>query len=146
MKKIISLLFAILVPVLMFTACADKTTADTSKAPESATVKGKEFTAGVYFMTSDVVTSRSVQLQIRDDYKIAIQYNHKTTTESGKYSIDGDILTANIEKTGCVYVFNIKDGKLYFDQHSSTPSDKFLSDSGIINGTEFYLDHGFEKR
>ncbi len=140
MKKIISILLAALVPMLMFTACTDKPAAETS----SATVKGDEFTAGIYYMSSEQY--HSVQIQIRDDYKIAVQYNRKTITESGKYTLDGDVLRADIEKNGCEYVFNIKDGKLYYDAAASTPSDKFLSESGIVDGAEFYLDHGFQAR
>ena len=145
MKKIISIILAALVPVLMFTACANKTAADaTTKAPEAATVKSDEFTAGVYYITGD--DSRSVQIQIRDSYKIAIQYNQKIITESGKYTIEGNVLRAAIEKNGCEYVFNITDGKLVYDAQSSKASEKFLSDSGIVDGTEFYLVHGFEAR
>lgn len=140
MKKIISILLAALVPMLMLASCADKPAAETS----SATVKGDEFTAGIYYMSSEQY--HSVQIQIRDDYKIAIQYNHKTITESGKYTVDGDVLRADIEKNGCEYVFNIKDGKLYYDAAASTPSDKFISDAGIADGAEFYLDHGFQVR
>lgn len=141
MKKIISILLAALVPVLMFTACADKPAADT--AP-TATVKNEEFTPGVYYITGE--ETHSVQIQIRDSHKIAIQYNHKTVTESGKYTIEGDVLRAAIEKTGCEYVFNITDGKLVYDAANSKASEKFLSDSGIVDGTEFYLGHGFEER
>lgn len=144
MKKIISILLAALVPMLMLTACTDKPAADATKAPEAATVKGEEFTAGIYYMSSEQY--HSVQIQIRDDYKIAVQYNRKTITESGKYTLDGDVLRADIEKNGCEYVFNIKDGKLYYDAAASTPSDKFLSESGIVDGAEFYLDHGFQAR
>lgn len=141
MKKIISILLAALVPVLMFTACADKTAADT--AP-TATVKNDEFTPGVYYITGE--ETHSVQIQIRDSHKIAIQYNHKTVTESGKYTIEGNVLRAAIEKTDCEYVFNITDGKLVYDAANSKASEKFLSDSGIVDGTEFYLGHGFEER
>ncbi len=141
MKKIISILLAALVPMLMFTACADKTDADT--AP-TATVKNDEFTAGVYYITGE--ETHSVQIQIRDSHKIAIQYNQKTVTESGKYTIEDNVLRAAIEKNGCEYVFNITDGKLVYDAANSKASEKFLSDSGIVDGTEFYLGHGFEER
>lgn len=143
MKKILCLIFAILMPTLMLTSCKSKD-AETPPTAIAATVKEKQFTAGVYYIASD--DPRSVQIQIRDDNKIAIQYNRKTATEPGKYKIEGDVLRATITKTGNEYVFTIKDGKLFYDAASSKPSDKFVSDSGIVNGTEFYLDHGFEAR
>lgn len=143
MKKILCLVFAVLTPMLMLTSCkAENSEASTSAI--AATVKEKQFTAGVYYIASD--DPRSAQLQIRDNNKIAIQYNRKTSTESGKYKIEGDVLRATIAKTGNEYVFTIKDGKLFYDAESSKPSDKFVSDSGIVNGAEFYLDHGFEAR
>lgn len=141
MKKIISIILAALVPVFMFTACAEKPAADNALA---ATVKNDEFTAGLYYMTGD--DSRSIQIQIRDSHKIAIQFNRKMTTESGKYTVENGVLRAVIDKYGSEYVFNITDGKLVYDAANSKASEKFLNDSGVVDGAEFYLDHEFQAK
>lgn len=142
MKKLISIIIAILVPVLTFTACAKEEPAAVTQ--NTAAVDNGTFTAGVYCMVSE--DARPDQLQIRDENKIAIQYKSKTITESGKYTVEGDILRATIEKNGCEYVFNIKDGALFYDAAASTPSENFVENSMITDGTEFYLDHVFEAR
>ena len=144
MKKLFSVVLAILVPALMFTACAKEEETATTTEKIEATVDSGNFTAGVYLLTGE--DSRACQLQIRNENKIAIQYESKTITESGKYTVEGDVLRAKIEKNGCEYVFNIIDGSLFYDANASTPSEKFVEKTAITDGAEFYLDHTFEAR
>ena len=145
MKKLFSIILAVLIPVLMFAGCNKENAANTATAEKiEATVDNGTFTAGVYFKAGE--DSNVCQLQIRPENKIAIQYESKTITESGKYTVEGDVLIATIEKTGCKYVFNIIDGSLFYDANASTPSANFVEKSTIKDGAEFYLDHTFEAR
>ena len=141
MKKLISIIIAILVPVLMFTACSEEKPAE---AETKATTESGSFISGVYIMASE--EAYPDQIQIRDENKIAIQYNSKITTESGKYTVEGNVLRAVIEKNGCEYVFNIKDGSLFYDATASKPSENFVKESKVTDGAEFHLDHRFEAR
>ena len=145
MKKLFSVVLAILVPALMFTACAKEEAANTTTTEKiEATVDSGNFTAGVYLKAGE--DFNTCQLQIRSENKIAIQYESKTITESGKYSVEDNVLRAKIEKNGCEYVFNIIDGSLFYDANASTPSANFVEKSAIADGAEFYLDHTFEAR
>lgn len=142
MKKLFSVILAILVPVLMFTACSKEKPAAVTHS--KAEVNNGTLSSGVYYLVND--ESRAVQIQIRDGNKIAIQYKSKTITESGKYTVEGDVLHTNIDKNGCEYVFNIKDGALFYDAAASLPSNTFVKESTVTDGAKFYLDHGFEAR
>ncbi len=143
MKKLFSVILAILMLTLTFTACSEEQT-NAPSTEISATVENGTFTPGVYCVVTDEAIPD--QLQIRDNNKIAIQYESKTITEAGKYTIEGDVLRVTIEKNGCEYVFNIKDGSLFYDAEASKPSEKFVAKSMIADGTELRLDHVFEAR
>lgn len=147
MKKIICVLLASLIPVFMFTACAEeKEPVKVTEEKIQATVKGEAFTAGVYVVASEE-TESDCSLQIRaEDNKIAIQYKYKTITEPGKYTIDGNTLRVTVEKTGHEYAFNIKNGGLIYDEANSKPSAKFTKEAGVPDGTEFALGHVFGAR
>ncbi len=145
MKKLLCLLIAALVPALMFTACSEPKEAVTTTAVEKATVKENAFTAGIYKMDGDSET-RPCRIQIREENKIAIQYKSQTITEAGKYTVEGNVLRVTVVKTGNVYVFNIADGNLIYDEAASNPSAKFQKESGVVNGAKFTLDHTFEAR
>jgi hypothetical protein len=145
MKKILCLVFALLIPVLMFAGC-DKNQNNAATTAVAATEKGGKFTAGIYFIEGDAEHRTQIQIRDQNGNSIAIQYNGKSSTEIGTYTVEGNTLVANIAKTGCKYVFNIEDGKLRFDAQNSIASESFLSDSGITDGTVLYLDHSFEAR
>ena len=140
MKKLLSVFFAAIMSMLMLASCSSNSEQETTKptaAPET-------ITQGVYLLESE--ETFPCKIQVRDSNKIAIQYNSNMITESGKYSFENDVLKAKIEKNGCEYVFNFKDGCLFYDAANSTPSEKFNEKSGISDGSKFYLDHRFEAR
>ena len=143
MKKLFSVILAILMLTLAFAACSKEQT-NAPSTEIAATVESGSFTPGIYSVVSD--EAHPDRLQIRDNNKIAIQYESKTITEAGKYTVEGDVLRVTIEKNGCEYVFNIKNGSLFYDAEASKPSEKFVAKSMITDGTELRLDHVFEAR
>lgn len=90
---------------------------------------------GIYYMDND--TPIDCKLQYRSESSFAIIYGGKT--ERGSCTKTETELTVDISDSDCVYVFDIKDGKLIYDADKSTPSDEFAS-SGIVNdGDAFFL-------
>ncbi len=90
---------------------------------------------GTYYIDND--TPINCKLQYRSESSFAIIYGGKS--ERGACTKTETELTVDISDSDCVYVFEIKDGKLIYDADKSTPSDDFAS-SGIVNdGDAFFL-------
>lgn len=135
MKKILSVFLAVIMPLMMFTSCKEE--------PTAVSTTKNTIPHGIYLMTSDDIFPCKIQFR---DEMVVIEYNSNMSREPGKYEITEDTLRVMSEKNGSEYVFNIRDGKLYYDAANSKPSENFLKESGVVDGSEFYLSQTLQQK
>ena len=92
---------------------------------------------GIYHLENS--SSAYCRINYRSDTSFAIIYGN--SSERGSCVKENNKLTVDINDSDCVYVFEIKDGKMIYDADQSAPSDKFVSDGIISDGDVFFLIH-----
>lgn len=135
MKKILSVLLAVLMPLIMLTSCKEE--------PTVVSPSKNVIPHGIYLMTSDDVFPCKIQFR---DEMVVIEYNSNMQREPGKYELTDDTLRVMVEKNGSEYVFNVRDGKFYYDAANSNPSENFLRYSGVVDGSEFYFSQALQQK
>lgn len=100
-----------------------------------ASCSGKKLEYGIYHIDND--SPISCKLYYRSESSFAISYGGNS--ERGTCVRENNRLTVDISDSDCVYVFDIKDGKLVYDADSSTPSEKFVSSGLVKDGDTFFV-------
>lgn len=100
-----------------------------------ASCSGKKLEYGIYHIDND--SPISCKLYYRSESSFAISYGG--TSERGTCVRDESKITVDISDSDCIYVFDIKDGKLVYDADNSTPSDKFVSSGLVKDGDTFFV-------
>ncbi len=100
-----------------------------------ASCSGNKLSYGIYHIDSD--SPITCKLYYRSESSFAISYGGNS--ERGTCVRENNRLTVDISDSDCVYVFDIKDGKLVYDADSSTPSEKFVSSGLVKDGDTFFV-------
>lgn len=125
MKKLICIILT--VSFLFLAACSGSSNTDTS-APGY----------GIYQM-SDGDNPNYCKLYFRNESRFSIQYG--VHSEGGACTIENGKLTVDIGNSDCFYVFDIENGNLVYNADKSSPSENFVADGSITDGTVFFLAH-----
>ena len=102
-----------------------------------ASCSSKQVAYGIYYMEDS--TSSYCRINYRSDSSFAILYG--ASSERGSCVKENNKLTVDVDDSDCFYVFNIKDGKLIYNESESTPSEEFASSGIIKDGDVFFLIH-----
>jgi hypothetical protein len=102
-----------------------------------ASCSGNKLPLGIYHPEGS--TGNYCRINYRSDTSFAIIYGN--SSERGSCVKENNKLTVDIDNSDCVYVFEVKDGKMIYDADQSVPSDKFVSSEIISDGDVFFLVH-----
>lgn len=100
-----------------------------------ASCSGNKLSYGIYYIDND--SPISCKLHYRSESSFAILYDN--ISERGTCVSEENRLTVDISDSDCVYVFDIKDGKLIYDADSSKPSEEFVSSGLVKDGDTFFV-------